>query len=178
MKLLLIKLFILILPAYGIIGTTDWKVKSSAITFKIKNAGMTTDGSFTGLEAELKFDPLKPEEVSIKASVNSATINTGNNGRDGHLSKPDYFDVAKYPKITLQSVKVEKTGPISFNGTFKLTLKGVTKEVKFPFMFMKTNEKTQFKGSFTINRLDYGVGEDSFTLSNTATISLLVDVAE
>lgn len=171
-------MFLLILPAYGILINAEWKVKSAAITFKIKNAGMTTDGSFSGLEAEIKFDPLKPEEANIKASVNSATINTGNNGRDGHLRKPDYFDVARYPKITLQSVKIEKTGPISFNGTFKLSLKNVTKEVKIPFMFMKTAEKTQFKGSFTINRLDYGVGESSFTLSDNATIALLLDVTE
>jgi polyisoprenoid-binding protein YceI len=157
---------------------TSYKVKSSAITFKIKNAGITVDGSFSGLEADIKFNPLKPEESSIKASVASTTVNTGNNMRDGHLRKPEYFDVAKYPRITLQSVKIEKTGPITFNGTFKLTMKNVTKDVMIPFMFMKTADKTTLKGSFNLNRLDYGVGESSMTLSDNASITLVVELGE
>ncbi len=178
MKLIIIKLAFVFLPALYVVSAIPWKVKSSAITFKIKNAGMTVDGSFTGLEADINFNPLKPEEASIKASVNSKSVNTGNNMRDEHLSKPEYFDVAKFPKITLQSSKIEKTGPITYKGTFKLTVKNVTKEVIIPFTFMKIPEKTEFKGSFSINRKDYGVGESSMTLSDNATISLDIIVTE
>jgi polyisoprenoid-binding protein YceI len=156
----------------------ELKVKSSSISFKIKNAGMTTNGSFSGLESKIIFDPLKPDKSSITASVNSASVNTGNNTRDGHLRKTEYFDVSNHPKISLSSVKIEKTGPISFTGTFKLSIKGVTKEVKIPFLYMKTADKTEMKGSFSINRLDYNVGESSFTLSDDVTISLNIVVGE
>ncbi len=98
--------------------------------------------------------------------------------RDEHLRKPEYFDAAAYPRIILQSTKIEKTGPISFTGTFKLTIKNVTKEIKIPFMFLKTADKTEIKGSFKINRINYTVGEDSFTMSDDVTINLLVNVTE
>lgn len=178
MKLLFIKYFVAILPFFFVMDTPTLKVKSSSITFKIKNAGLTVDGSFTGLEAEIKFNQLKPEESTIKASVNSKSVNTGNNMRDEHIRKPEYFDVDKFPKITLQSTKIEKTGPITFKGTFNLTMKGVTKVVVIPFTFMKLPEKTEFKGSFQINRRDYGVGENSMTLSDNATINLSILVTE
>jgi polyisoprenoid-binding protein YceI len=159
-------------------GTHEMKLKSGQVSFKIKNAGMTVDGTFGKLEADIHFDPMKPQESSIRATVNSATINTGNNTRDGHLKKALYFDAEKYPKITLQSTKIEKTGPISYTGTFKLTIKAVTRELKIPFLYMKTAEKAEFKGSFTINRLDYNVGEDSFTLSDNVVVSLQAEILE
>jgi polyisoprenoid-binding protein YceI len=177
MKLYFIKLVIAVLPFF-FVTDNSWKVKSAAITFKIKNAGLTVDGAFTGLEADIKFNPLKPNEASIKASVNSKSVNTNSDMRDNHLRKPEYFSVDKFPKITLESTKIEKTGPITFKGTFKLTMKGVTKEITMPFTFMKIPEKTEFKGSFTINRRDYGVGGSSITLSDNAIITLVVTVME
>ena len=178
MKLLFIKYFAALLPFFFVMDAPSLKVKSAAVTFKIKNAGLNVDGSFTGLEAEIKFNQLKPEESTIKATVNSKSVNTGNDMRDEHIRKAEYFDVAKFPKITLQSTKIEKTGPITFKGTFNLTMKGVTKVVVIPFTFMKIPEKSEFKGSFQINRRDYGVGGNSISLSDNATINLSILVTE
>jgi polyisoprenoid-binding protein YceI len=177
MKATLLKLILILVPVF-LFSDNSWKVKSSAITFTIKNAGLTVDGSFTGLEADIKFDPLKPENASIKASVDAKSINTGNDMRNGHLRKEEYFSVEKFPKITLQSVKIEKTGPITYNGVFNLTMKGVTKPVLIPFTFMKIPEKTEMKGTFTINRRDYGVGGSSMTMADNATVTIVVDLME
>ena len=178
MKLLFIKFTLALLPFFFVMDNTSWKVKTSAITFKIKNAGLTVDGSFTGLEADIKFNPIKPEEATIKASVNTKSVNTGNNMRDEHIRKPEYFDADKFPKITLQSTKIEKTGPITYKGTFNLTMKGVTKEVVIPFNFLKIPEKTEFKGSFTINRRDYGVGGSSISMADNVNLTLDIIVTE
>ncbi len=178
MKLLFIKYALALLPFFFAMDNTAWKVKSSAITFKIKNAGITVDGSFTGLEADIKFNPLKPEEATITASVKTNTVNTGNDMRDEHIRKPEYFDAEKFPKITLQSVKIEKTGPITYKGLFKLTMKGVTKDVLIPFNFMKIPEKTEFKGTFSINRRDYGVGGNSISMADNVTLALSIIVNE
>ena len=178
MKIYFIKFFIALFPLFFIADNSNWKVKSSAITFQIKNAGLTVDGSFGNLVADIKFDQLKPEEGSIKASVDTKTINTGNDMRNGHLCKEEYFDAEKFPKITLQSTKIARTGPITYNGTFNLTIKGVTKEIIIPFTFMKIPEKTEFKGTFTMNRRDFGVGGSSMTMADDLTVTIVVDVTE
>jgi polyisoprenoid-binding protein YceI len=172
-----IKVFFAILP-YLFFSGNLWQIKSSTIEFKIKNAGMNIQGCFSGLEAEIQFNPLKPEKANILASVKAKTIDTGNDTRDNHLRKPDYFDSDKYPKITLQSTKIEKTGPISFKGYFKLTIKGITRDVVIPFNFIRIVEKTEIKGSFTLNRRDYNIGSKSLSLSDNVTVYISIDLKE
>jgi polyisoprenoid-binding protein YceI len=177
MKLLFIKVLIAVL-SFCMIPEQKFKVRSSSIQFKTKNAGLLVAGSFSGLESEIQFDPLKPEKANIHASVKSKTIDTGNDTRDNHLRKPDYFDSEKYPKITLQSTKIEKTGPISFKGYFKLTMKGITRDVVIPFNFIRIVEKTEIKGNFTLNRRDYNIGSKSLTLSDNVTVYISIDLKE
>lgn len=172
-----IKMLLAILP-FLILTGNRWKIRSSSIEFKIKNAGLNTEGFFTGLEADIKFDPLEPENANIKATVNSKSINTGSEMRDNHLRKEEYFDVEKFPKIQMQSTKIEKTGPVSYKGLFKLTMKGITKEVIIPFNFLRLPDKQEFKGSFELNRRDFNVGGNSISLSDNVKITIILNVTE
>ncbi len=153
----------------------EWIVNSSTVKFKIKNAGFNIDGAFGGLIAKIFFDPSKNYGNSIEATIESKSINTGNGTRDGHLKKTDYFDVASFPIITMRATLFGKEKDGSFRGYFKLSIKGKTKDVLVPFTFTEKDGKAIIKGSFTINRLDFGVGESSMILSNNATITIEVN---
>ena len=155
---------------------TEWIVASSSVTFKIKNAGFTVDGSLGALKATILFDAAKYYSSSIVATLDSKTINTGNSSRDGHLKKEEYFDIEKYPTISLKASLFSKEPNGSYRGFFKLTIKKTTKDVIIPFTFVEKNDKGLFKGTFTINRLDYGVGESSMILSDNASITIEVNV--
>ena len=71
----------------------------STVQFKIKNAGLTVDGNFKGLEGTINFNSNELTTSTFNVSISSQTVNTNNSGRDGHLKKKEYFDVATYPKI-------------------------------------------------------------------------------
>lgn len=137
------------------------------IHFQIVNAGLTVDGALTGLTATGQFDPAHPEQASVRASVPVSTIQTGIGLRDKHLQKPDYFDAEKYPTITMQSVSFRKAGGEQYEGTFTLTMKGISHEVKLPFTVSPAHE---FQGQFRINRLDYNLGKSSLILANEVLI--------
>jgi polyisoprenoid-binding protein YceI len=156
----------------------EWIVNSSTVKFKIKNAGFTTDGAFGGLITKIHFDPSKNYGNSIEATIESKSINTGNGTRDGHLKKTDYFDVVSFPIITMRATLFGKEKDGSFRGYFKLTIKGKTKDVLVPFTFTEKDGKAIIKGSFTINRLDFGIGESSMILSNNATIIIEVNATK
>jgi len=155
---------------------TEWIVVSSAVTFKIKNAGFNVDGKFGGVVAAIVFDETKTLGNSIEATIDAKTINTGNGTRDGHLKKEEYFGVDKYPKIQMKATSFEKQTNGTYKGNFKLTIKEETKDVAVPFTFTQNDGKGIFKTTFTIDRLDYGVGESSFILSDNATIKIEVNV--
>lgn len=177
MELTLLKLAFVFFPFLFTTGNDTWKVQSSEILFSIKYAGSIVTGTFSGLNAEIRFDPSKPENASIKASVDVKTIETGIGLRNRDL-RSNFFEEETYPKIKMESTKIEKTGTDSYLGTFNLTMKNVTKEIKLPFIFMKTPEKTEFKGSFSLNRLDYGVGRNRLSMSDKVDIGIIVVVSE
>jgi len=155
---------------------TEWTVVSSTVSFKIKNAGFTIDGKFGAVTATIVFDETKSSGNSIDAKIDSKTINTGNGTRDGHLKKEDYFGVDKFPKIQMKATLFGKEKDGTFRGYFKLTIKDKTKDIAVPFSFTQKDGKGLFKGTFIINRLDYGVGESSMILSDNATITIEVNI--
>jgi len=162
----------------GLVGftqVTTRTVKSSSVSFVIKNFGLDVDGSLKDLQViEFVFDNDSLSSSKIDITIGTKTINTGNEKRDEHLRKPDYFDADKYPTIRMRSKRFGKSKAGNAIGYFDLTLKGVTKEVKLPIFVTKLGELTQFKSIFTINRLDYGVGESSMALSDDVKITVLI----
>ena len=62
-------------------------------------------------------------------TIEAASVNTRNEGRDKHIRTADFFDVENHPTITFRSKRVEKAGEGRLRVVGDLTLRGVTKEV-------------------------------------------------
>jgi polyisoprenoid-binding protein YceI len=144
--------------------------QGSSLTFVIKNFGFDVDGSFKGLQGDIKFDPQNLASSTFDVSIDAATVNTDNGLRDNHLRGDTYFDVKNFPRIHFVSTKV-----VAKNGTFlisgNLTIKKKTKLISFPFTAVAANDGYQFKGTFTINRKDFDVGGSS-TIADNLDVSL------
>lgn len=149
----------------------------SKVHFTIKNFGIKTGGELSEIKGEIFFFTSDLAVCRFNVSVDASTVDTDNANRDGHLKGSEYFDVERYPAITIISTKIDKTnkteaGYYYFTGT--LTMHGITKSIAFPFKGEKTNDTYLFTGEFEIDRLDYGIGDKSAVLSNTVNVSLSV----
>jgi len=147
--------------------------EGSSITFKIKNFGFETGGSFTGLQGTISFDPGDVKKDSISLSVDANTINTDNSMRDGHLRKEDYFDVQNYPRIRFVSTSVTVDRNAHFTAIGQLTIKNTTKDISIPFTATPKDGGYIFTGEFKLNRRDFQVGGSS-TISNSLTVYVSV----
>ncbi len=101
---------------------------------------------------------------TVEFRANTASINTNNERRDGHLKSPDFFDVVNYPEILFKGTLVKEDGAYLLAGD--LTIRGVTKNVKLPVRYLgmintQNGRKAGFKISGSINRFDYGVSWNS-----------------
>ena len=134
--------------------------------------GITTGGSFGGLVTKVHFTPANLNASTLEASVEAATINTDNSAKDEHLRSEDFFDVARYPKISLKSITFKHKSGNNYVGTFTLTIKDKSKQIEVPFSFVDKGNAVEFKGAFKINRLDFGVGSSSMILSDDVTIKI------
>ena len=164
-----------LLPSFYCSAQTYTPVDSaSEVTFKIKNLGFNTGGSFSGLAGAITFNPDNPDGCSFDVHIDANTVNTGVEMRDDHLRGSDYFDVKNHPQIRFVSEKVtgsQKKGTLFVSG--KLTIKGTTKDISFPFTAQPIKDGYLFNGEFKINRRDFKVGGGS-TVSDNLTVNLKV----
>lgn len=147
--------------------------EGSKLHFVIKNIGLNTGGDMTGIKGSIVFDAKNANKCSFDVSVSVKSIDTDNNKRDEHLQKKEYFDVINYPVIRLVSTKIEPGADLKhFVFIGKLTIKNITIPVSFPFTAEGKSGGALFVGSFDINRIDFGVGKESFSLSNKVRVTL------
>jgi polyisoprenoid-binding protein YceI len=171
-------LFIALLAITNAFAQVKHTVTKSAVTYEIKNMGINTHGSFGGLTGDIKFDTQNLPASSIEASIETVTLNSDNEMRDKHLKSEDYFDVARYPKITMKSVSFKHKSGGNYTGVFYVTIKDKTKTVEVPFSYTESGSTASFKGNFTINRQDFGVGGSSMVLAKDATITVEVETTK
>jgi polyisoprenoid-binding protein YceI len=147
----------------------------SKVHFVIDNFGIATGGDFTGLTGTIKFDPANLANADFDVSVDANTVNTDITARDNHLRRSEYLDVKNYPKLSFKSTRVTKANKDGYVYMFgNITIKGVTKEVNFPFAATPKDGGYLFEGSFKLNRRDFGVGGNSISLSDEVTITLSI----
>jgi polyisoprenoid-binding protein YceI len=172
----LILIFSLFVFSFTLFAQTLTAVNNgSKVHFVINNFGIATGGGFSGLTGTIKFDPANLSAADFDVSVDANTVDTDIEARDNHLRRTEYFDVKNYPKISFKSTKVTKTNKDGYFYMFgNITIKGITKEIKFPFSATAKDGGYLFEGSFKLNRRDFGVGRSSLSLSDDLTVSLSV----
>ncbi|TME44332.1 MAG: YceI family protein, partial [Chloroflexi bacterium] len=71
----------------------------TSVAFSAKHLGVATvRGRFTNVDAEVELDdPNDPTTGRGTITLDAASIDTGNEQRDGHLRSADFLDVEKYP---------------------------------------------------------------------------------
>lgn len=99
----------------------------------------------------------------VQATVDTASLTTGDDGRDGHVRSADFFDVDNFPTMTLVSTDLKPTGDGQFELIADLTIKGVTKSVTFDLEFVGVatdpwgNVKAGFAAEAEISRKAWGL---------------------
>ena len=167
MKKNLILLFVWLYAASSISQNI---ITDASVTFKIRNLGFNVDGLFSNSQITSDFSSEQPSEWQLQGTVDIASVDTGNEKRDNHLLQDDYFNEAKFPKMTLVATSFKPIEDNFYNVNVDLTIKDKTKSIRVPMRIEKTSNGEAFTCNFKINRLDFEVGESSFVMSNTVKI--------
>ncbi|MDT3330292.1 MULTISPECIES: YceI family protein [Microbacterium] len=149
------------IPGYKA-GTWILDASHSEVGFSVRHMMISkVRGHFNVKEATL-IAPENPLEAKLDAKVDAASLDTKDEGRDGHLRSADFFDVETYPEITFASTGVRiENGDFLVDGN--LTIKDVTKPVTFEVDFggFGTDPWGNYKAGATaktvINREDFGL---------------------
>jgi polyisoprenoid-binding protein YceI len=135
----------------------------SEAVFQVRHLVTKVRGRFKDFEGVVRVDRERPEGSSVEFSIDAASVDTDVADRDTHLKSPDFFDVAKYPRITFVSSRVEPRGDDRYDVTGKLTIRGVARDVTLPVTFLGSardpwgNERAGFEIETKLDRKDYGM---------------------
>ncbi|MFO1337727.1 MAG: YceI family protein [Burkholderiaceae bacterium] len=134
-------------------------VAQSEIGFTSKQMGVPVDGKFRKWDAQLAFDPKKPEAGQVSFTIDTGSAGFGSPETDAEVPKAPWFNVAKFPQATFQSTSMKALGGGKFEVAGKLTIKGSVKDVVVPVALAQSGGVTTATGSFAIKRLDFKIGE-------------------
>jgi len=152
------------------IESTLWSVDAahSRLGFSINHLGLADiNGDFKSFDSKITATKADFSDAVVELSADVATINTGNEMRDGHLKGADFFDVEKFPKLTFKSTSFKKGKGNNYILVGDLTLHGVTKPVTLNATYngamthpMSKKEMTGFKVTGKIKRSDFAVAPE------------------
>jgi len=146
---------------------SEWQIDPAHTTvgFTVRHMGISNvHGRFTKVSGTANIDDSDITKSSVNATMDIASITTGNDSRDNDLRSPNYFDAAQFPTMTFKSKSISKNGDNKLKIVGDLTIKGVTKEVTLDVdgpsspIKMGPNQRRGLSASTSINRKDFGVG--------------------
>jgi polyisoprenoid-binding protein YceI len=143
-------------------GTYSIDTAHSNVGFKIRHLVARVSGSFTEFDGTITADFQNLDASSVEFVIKTASIDTGNEKRDGHLRSGDFFDVENHPEITFKSSKITKKDDDTYVVAGILNMRGVAQPVILNVdhlgeMQAMGGTRGGYEISTTINRQDFGV---------------------
>lgn len=135
-------------------STVEFVARHLMVT-KVRGRFASYSGSITVAE-----DPL---QSSVQVTIDPATVQTGDEGRDAHLVGDDFFAVESHPEITFRSTSVRPSGGTRFDVDGDLTIRGVTRQITLPAELEGVatdpwgNERVGFSTRIELDREEFGL---------------------
>ena len=150
--------------ALDLTGTWDLDPAHTRLGFAARHAMVATvRGSFAVFSGTITLDHAEPSKSSAEVQIDAASITTGNEQRDQHLSGADFLDVENFPKITFKSTSAEEIDADTYKLFGDLTIKDESHPVTLELDYQGSspdpfgNTRAGFEGKTTINRKDLGL---------------------
>lgn len=136
----------------------------SEVTFTVRHMMVSkVRGQFEQFTADVNFDEQTPSNTTVYAEIQTASVNSRDPQRDGHLRSDDFFNAEQYPLMVFRSKRVEQKDAQHGKLIGDLTIRDVSKEVALDVEYTgqgKTpwgTEMVGFSGKTVINRKEWGL---------------------
>ena len=121
--------------------------EQSEITFVARQMGVPLDGKFRKFDAQVQFDPAKPQTSKIAFTVDVGSATLGSRETDAELPKATWFNVPKFPQASFQSTGIKALGGGKFEVAGQLSIKGTSREVVVPVALAQSGAVTTATGT-------------------------------
>lgn len=132
---------------------------NSKVEFVASKVTRSHNGSFKQFSGQIELAPNNIPESRVSIDIDASSVVTDEPDLTAHLKTPDFFDVAKFPKATFVSTKIEPGtgGGDNYTITGNFDLHGLKKSITFPATIKVTPESVAVDAEFAINRKDFAL---------------------
>ena len=133
--------------------------ENSKVEFVAAKVTRSHNGSFKQFTGAIDLVKNSVEASRVTIDIQTSSVVTDEDALTKHLQTPDFFDVAKYPKATFTSTKIEASnaGGATHLVTGNFELHGVKKAITFPATITVAPDSVSVNAEFAINRQDFGL---------------------
>ncbi len=154
--------FLFLFPLFSFAAVPDWKIlpADSTLTFTATQNGSPASGKFTQFSGDIHFDPADLKASHIRIIVNMASVTTDYADIAKTLKTADWFNIAAFPQAVFTASDFTKTGDKTYQAKGTLTIRDKTVPTVLQFTLEEFSQtKARVKGSVTLKRLSFGVGQ-------------------
>lgn len=131
--------------------------ENSKVEFVAAKVTRSHNGSFKKFSGAIDLVANHLENSRVTIDIEADSVVTDEDRLTAHLKTPDFFDVAKYPKATFASTRIEpaNTTGATHTVTGNFELHGVKKSISFPANIQVAPDDVSVNSEFAINRQDF-----------------------
>ncbi|MBD2705550.1 YceI family protein [Spirosoma sp. BT702] len=131
----------------------NWKAKK--VTGEHSGTAPIRSGSLALENGKLKGGSF---DIDLKALTVTDITDADNNAKlVGHLKSDDFFSVEKHPTASFVISSATPTGDGTYDVAGKLTIKGITNDIKFPAQLKTDNGKLTATANVTVDRTKFDI---------------------
>jgi polyisoprenoid-binding protein YceI len=154
-------------------GVWNLVPERSTVTFKIRNMWglLRVKGRFTEFSGDGQLTG--NGAVYGRLDIRAASLRTGIGSRDKHLRSADFFDVERYPEISVVVTALTPTTGNAADLRASFTIKGITAPVPLPVRIAELNDASvRIAGETKVDRSQFGLTWNRFgVMRPTATVA-------
>lgn len=136
----------------------------SQVRFSVRHLGFSkVRGQFNSFDGTVRMSANELDSLQAAASVDIASITTGDDKRDAHLRSDDFFDAENHPSLTFESTGVRDISGTSCILDGRLTIRGTSKPVALETEWLGEvtdpwgGARVALEATTTINRKEFGL---------------------
>lgn len=155
-------------------SSTWWHAVATEIHFHIINAGISVDGTFNSIRANVHWNPDDFVHSSLQGTALVKSIQTGNRLRDRHLNeKTEFFHATRFPELHLSSTHIEVAKKLGiYHVDWILEMKGQQGTLQSELYVYRVGLFEVAFTTFKLQRQAWQLGSQSTSMSNDVQVSI------
>ncbi|MFD2782209.1 cytochrome b/b6 domain-containing protein [Novosphingobium pokkalii] len=159
-------------------GAVAWQlVPGGRLGFHATYSGDAINGSFGRWDARIVFSPDDLAHSSLRATIDLASVASGDAQRDDMLKGDNFFATAAHPQAIYTASRFRAQSPGRYVAEGTLSLGGKIRPVPLAFVLTIDGDRATAHGTAALSRTAFGIGTGEWGGTDTLLDNVTVDFA-